>query len=93
MQLSRIPILFPCLRSTLLGVGLLLLLSGCTICSSPYDDDYGGFVSKTPRSDMRHGRVGSLFSDPDRTESTVQEVIDDFESVPDGMEIPDPVLP
>lgn len=47
--------------------GLALLLSifgGCSICPSPYDYDYGAYGTKTPRSDMRHGRVGSLFSDP-----------------------------
>lgn len=38
--------------------------TGCSICPSPYDDDYGTYGTKTPRTDMRHGRVGSLFSDP-----------------------------
>ncbi|MCY3007587.1 MAG: hypothetical protein NTV29_16625 [Planctomycetota bacterium] len=43
-----------------LSVGCL----GCSICPSPYDDDYGTYGTKTPRTDMRHGRVGSVFSDP-----------------------------
>lgn len=54
-------------------LGPLALLSGCAVCPSPYDYDYGGFVTKTPRSDMRDGRVGSLFSDPALTDSTVIE--------------------
>lgn len=37
---------------------------GCSLCPSPYDCDYGGFGSRTPRTDMRNGRVGSIFSDP-----------------------------
>ena len=56
--------------------GPLALLSGCAICPSPYDYDYGGFVEKTPRINMRDGRVGSLFSDPALTGSTVTETID-----------------
>jgi hypothetical protein len=56
--------------------GTLALLSGCAICPSPYDYDYGGFVEKTPRIDMRDGRVGSLFSDPALTDSTAIETID-----------------
>ena len=43
---------------------LLILCGGCSICPSPYDYDYGTYGTKTPRTDMRHGRVGSLFSDP-----------------------------
>ena len=37
---------------------------GCSICPSPYDYDYGAYGTKTPRTDMRHGRVGSVLSDP-----------------------------
>ncbi|MEI8210909.1 MAG: hypothetical protein WCI02_02075 [Planctomycetota bacterium] len=39
-------------------------LTGCSICPSPYDMDYSAFGSVTPRTDMRVGRVGSIFSDP-----------------------------
>jgi hypothetical protein len=39
-------------------------LSGCSICSSPHDLDYSAYGTATPRSDMRCGRVGSIFSDP-----------------------------
>lgn len=50
------------------GIAATLLasatLSGCSICSSPHDMDYTAFGTATPRSDMRCGRVGSIFSDP-----------------------------
>lgn len=52
-----------------LGVAATFLasatLSGCSICSSPHDMDYSAYGTATPRSDMRCGRVGSIFSDPD----------------------------
>ena len=37
---------------------------GCSICANPFDHDYIAFGSRTPRQDMKHGRVGSPFSDP-----------------------------
>ena len=47
---------------------LLLMLafsaSGCSLCCSPYTEDYVAFGSRTPRMDMKHGRVGSILSDP-----------------------------
>ncbi len=46
------------------ALAVLTLCCGCSICSSPYDCDYGTYGSRTPRTDMRHGRVGSIFSDP-----------------------------
>lgn len=49
---------------TACGLGVLSLFLGCSICPSPYDYDYGTYGTKTPRSDMRNGRVGSVFSDP-----------------------------
>ena len=76
-----------------MGLGLLVSLSGCTICSSPFDYDYGGYVSKTPRTDMRHGRVGSLFSDPSGMSvpsSSSQATLSDDATPTDGIEIPDP---
>lgn len=36
---------------------------GCTICSNPFDYDYVTYGSRTPRHDMKHGRVGSPFSE------------------------------
>ena len=80
------------LRGGILGLGWLIYLSGCTLCPSPYDYDYGGFVSKTPRTDMRHGRVGSIFSDPHVSETVTPESIELQGEIVDGIEIPDPVL-
>jgi len=37
---------------------------GCALCCSPFDPDFVTYGGKTPRVDMRHGRVGSNFSDP-----------------------------
>jgi hypothetical protein len=44
--------------------GLSASCLGCSVCPSPYDYDYGTYGTKTPRTDMRHGRVGSVLSDP-----------------------------
>ncbi len=48
-------------------LGLLVLgtlaETGCSLCCSPYADDYVTFGSRTPRLDMKHGRVGSILSD------------------------------
>ncbi|HUP78485.1 MAG TPA: hypothetical protein VM260_07945 [Pirellula sp.] len=41
----------------------ILSASGCRLCCSPYTDDYVTFGSRTPRLDMKHGRVGSILSD------------------------------
>lgn len=49
--------------ATLLG-WLTASCLGCSVCPSPYDYDYGTYGTKTPRTDMRHGRVGSVLSDP-----------------------------
>lgn len=37
---------------------------GCSICCQPHLNDYVAFGSRTPRTNMTHGRVGSPFSDP-----------------------------
>jgi hypothetical protein len=42
---------------------LWVCFAGCSICPSPYDDDYGTYGTKTPRTNMRHGRVGSPLSE------------------------------
>ena len=49
-----------------LGFLLVATLSatGCSLCCSPYNDDYLTYGSRTPRLDMKHGRVGSILSDP-----------------------------
>jgi hypothetical protein len=59
----------------LLGVGIVSA-PGCTICCQPYLDDYVAFGSSTPRVDMKHGRVGSPFSDPNLLESNGHESSD-----------------
>ena len=51
---------FPVLGFIVIGVASL---SGCSLCCSPYTDDYLTHGSRTPRSDMRHGRVGSILSE------------------------------
>ncbi len=52
---------------------------GCSLCCSPYDNDYGTFGTRTPRADMRYGRVGSIFSDPalvGQRDSTTLDVVE-----------------
>ncbi len=44
-------------------LGLMSSSVGCALCSSPYDYDYVTYGGKTPRDNMRCGRVGSPFSD------------------------------
>ncbi len=55
------------MRQRMLGLSVLGLMCGalgCSICANPFDQDYIAYGSRTPRQDMRHGRVGSPFSDP-----------------------------
>ncbi len=47
-----------------MAVLTIVSFAGCSLCPAPYDYDYTGFGSRTPRTDMRNGRVGSIFSDP-----------------------------
>ncbi|MFM9065121.1 MAG: hypothetical protein ACKOOI_19095 [Pirellula sp.] len=42
---------------------LWVCCAGCSICPSPYDYDYGTYGTKTPRTNMSQGRVGSVFSE------------------------------
>jgi len=49
-------------RSFGLSLGLLVaLLTGCTLCPSPYDCDYGFFGGSWQRHEPAQGRVGSAF--------------------------------
>jgi hypothetical protein len=53
----------------ILSIATLVLMlafssSGCSLCCSPYTEDYAAFGSRTPRIDMKNGRVGSILSDP-----------------------------
>ena len=41
----------------------IFFVSGCSLCCSPYTDDYLTHGSRTPRMDMKNGRVGSILSD------------------------------
>ena len=53
------------LRLSVLGLLVLAISNaiGCSLCCSPYTDDYVTFGSRTPRFDRKHGRVGSILSD------------------------------
>lgn len=57
------------------GLLVLAFAPGCSICCQPYLDDYVAFGSRVPRSDMKRGRVGSPFSDPD-TQTVIQSEAD-----------------
>lgn len=55
------------MRRWVRNLSLLAVMSsslGCSICANPYDYDYVTYGSRTPRQDMKYGRVGSPFSDP-----------------------------
>jgi hypothetical protein len=47
--------------------GLIVIIAfssvGCTLCSNPHDCDYVTYGSRTPRLNMKSGRVGSVLSD------------------------------
>jgi hypothetical protein len=49
------------MRRSLLLICLLMPLTGCTLCASPYDCDYGLFGGSWERHEPSHGRVGSKF--------------------------------
>ena len=42
-------------------------LTGCSMCGGPYDYHYPTFGGKHQRTNPTHGRLGSLFSDPNAT--------------------------
>lgn len=45
-------------------IGSVLLSNGCSMCCGVYDYDYPTYGGLVQRSDASHGRVGSVFSDP-----------------------------
>lgn len=47
-----------------LALGGLILSSGCAMCCGLYDNDYLATSELLQRTDPSHGRVGSVFSDP-----------------------------
>ncbi|MCA9134938.1 MAG: hypothetical protein KDA45_17335 [Planctomycetales bacterium] len=51
----------------LMGLGALMLVSGCSLCAPGFLDDYATVGGKWQRSDPTQGRVGSVFSDPGTT--------------------------
>jgi hypothetical protein len=64
MNIKRTRLIKLRMLSMILFSGGILTAPGCTICCQPYLDDYVAFGSSTPRVDMKNGRVGSPFSDP-----------------------------
>ncbi|MFW6169125.1 MAG: hypothetical protein ACODAD_01460 [Planctomycetota bacterium] len=50
--------------SFVLGLCLLIALTGCTMCFTPYDDHYNAYGGVVERQDRVRGRVGSILSDP-----------------------------
>jgi len=59
-EIVMIRLRLPVLGFIMMGVAFL---SGCSLCCSPYTDDYLTHGSRTPRLDMKHGRVGSILSE------------------------------
>ena len=53
-------------------LGGFFFVSGCSLCCSPDTDDYLTYGSRTPRLDMKRGRVGSILSD----QSIMAEAVD-----------------
>ena len=66
--------------------------SGCSLCCSPYMEDYVTFGSRTPRLNMKQGRVGSILSDP-QAMSTNHEIHsgEEYDGVPYEIESADNV--
>lgn len=85
------------LRTSLVGLlGLAFLASsGCSLCCSPYTDDFVTFGTRTPRLDRKHGRVGSILSDEQaignnaviHSDSESESTVDD-EAIMLGTELP-----
>ena len=68
-----------------LGIMVLLMAAismatGCSMCCSPYDNDYAAYGGIRPRGDMQYGRVGSVFAPADQqvVEASVSESDQDY---------------
>ena len=49
----------------------VVFVSGCSLCCNPDTNDYVTYGSRTPRMDMKRGRVGSILSDQSIMTETV----------------------
>lgn len=63
----------------------LVSVTGCSLCCSPYDYQYGTYGTRTPRVDMTNGRVGSTFSDPSLISVQQQPITTEYESSDAGV--------
>ena len=71
-------------------VGLLAGLSGCSICASPFDHDYGFYGGTWERHDACRGRVGSRFYNAGTPAFAPQEEEIDTPAEPMPSEAPEP---
>lgn len=69
-------------------------MAGCSLCCSPYTDDYVAFGSRTPRFDRKHGRVGSILSDHTMESDYVEQSGDvvEYEVAPEPVMMDDDAI-
>ena len=79
------------MRRLILSVGCLVLAAstGCSMCSSAFDYDYGAYGGRWDRVDRCRGRVGSAFEPAEARLLTA----DDSETVDPGAMEPDEPAP
>jgi hypothetical protein len=65
-----------------LAIGSLMLSSGCAMCCGLYDNDYLATSELLQRTNPSHGRVGSVFSDP-QAGASVEWSRDEVQVVPE----------
>jgi len=78
------------MRRLILSVGCLALAAttGCAMCSSPFDYDYGAYGGRWDRIERCRGRVGSAF---EPAEARLLPVGDSEALEPGAMELDEPV--
>ena len=54
---------------------MLLSLAGCAMCANPFDCYYAAYGGRLPRTDMVHGRVGSILDAAGGGVVTTQEIM------------------
>lgn len=54
---------------------------GCSMCCSPYDNEYATYGGRIPRADQVNGRVGSPFSDPSMKLASYEDETSEVEEV------------